>query len=168
MICTGRTTSGWGLRSGTSDLGHSRRAPGRPAGQRPARPGHGGDGAGRLPRRPRPAGADLRGWRQRQPGPAVGRDRVVRWLPALTDRARRPGRGILVALNPAARSHDAGHVLRDSAARIAVADAAHAALFAGLQPDCPDLAEIIVAADGEPGGLSVYTGPGLPGRPDAA
>jgi crotonobetaine/carnitine-CoA ligase len=77
-------------------------------------------------------------------------------------------RGILVAVNPAARSHDAGHVLRDSAARIAVADAAHAALFAQLQPDCPDLAEIIVAADGEPGGLSAYTGPGLPGRPDAA
>ena len=77
-------------------------------------------------------------------------------------------RGILVALNPAARSYDAGHVLRDSSARIAVIDGAHAALFAGLQPDCPELAEIIVAADGEPGGLSAYTGPGLPQRPDEA
>ena len=77
-------------------------------------------------------------------------------------------RGILVALNPAARSHDAGHVLRDSSARIAVVDGAHAALFAELQPACPDLAEVIVAADGEPGGLSAYTGPGLPGRPDEA
>ncbi|MGH3259545.1 MAG: AMP-binding protein, partial [Streptosporangiaceae bacterium] len=77
-------------------------------------------------------------------------------------------RGILVALNPAARSHDAGHVLRDSSARIAVADSAHAALFAELQPACPDLAEVIVAADCEPGGLSAYTGPGLPGRPGEA
>lgn len=77
-------------------------------------------------------------------------------------------RGILVALNPAARSHDAGHVLRDSAARIAVVDGAHAALFAELQPVCPDLTDIIVAADGEPGGLSAYTGPGLPARPDEA
>jgi crotonobetaine/carnitine-CoA ligase len=73
-------------------------------------------------------------------------------------------RGILVALNPAARSHDAGHVLRDSAARIAVVDAAYAALLTELQPDCPELAEIIVAADGEPGGLAAYSGPGLPER----
>ena len=77
-------------------------------------------------------------------------------------------RGILVALNPAARSHDAGHVLRDSAARVAVVDGAHAALFADLQPACPGLAEIIVAADGEPGGLSAYAGAGLPDRPDEA
>jgi crotonobetaine/carnitine-CoA ligase len=77
-------------------------------------------------------------------------------------------RGILVALNPAARSHDAGHVLRDSAARIAVVDGAHAALFAELQPACPDLTEIIVATDDEPGGLRAYTGPGLPARPDEA
>ncbi len=48
-------------------------------------------------------------------------------------------RGVLVALNPAARSYDAGHVLRDSVARIAVVDAAYAALFAELKPDCPEL-----------------------------
>ena len=77
-------------------------------------------------------------------------------------------RGILVALNPAARSYDAGHVLRDCAARLAVTDAAHAVLLAELQPDCPDLAEVVVAADGEPAGLSAYTGPGLPGRPGEA
>jgi crotonobetaine/carnitine-CoA ligase len=80
-------------------------------------------------------------------------------------------RGILVALNPAARSHDAGHVLRDSAARIAVVDGAHAALLHELQPDCPGLAEIIVATDGEPGGLAAYAGPaggGVPARPDQA
>jgi carnitine-CoA ligase len=74
-------------------------------------------------------------------------------------------RGILVALNPAARSHDAGHVLRDSAARVAVVDGAHADLFRALQPDCPQLAEIIVAADCEPGGLSAYAGAGFPDRP---
>ncbi len=74
-------------------------------------------------------------------------------------------RGILVALNPAARSHDAGHVLRDSAARVAVVDAAHAELFRALQPDCPELAEVIVADDDEPGGLSSYARAGLPDRP---
>jgi carnitine-CoA ligase len=74
-------------------------------------------------------------------------------------------RGILVALNPAARSHDAGHVLRDCAARVAVVDPANAVLFAELQPDCPELTEIIVAADGEPGGLSAYAGSGIPPRP---
>ncbi len=47
-------------------------------------------------------------------------------------------------------------------------DDAHASLFAELQPGCPDLAEIIVAADGEPGGLSAYTGSGMPTRPDEA
>jgi carnitine-CoA ligase len=77
-------------------------------------------------------------------------------------------RGILVALNPASRSHDAGHVLRDSAARIAVVDAAHASLFAELRPGCPGLIEIIVAAGDEPGGLSAYAGPGMPARPDEA
>jgi crotonobetaine/carnitine-CoA ligase len=77
-------------------------------------------------------------------------------------------RGILVALNPAARSHDAGHVLRDSAARVAVVDGAHAELFRSLQQDCPDLAEVIVAADDEPGGLAGYAGAGWPDRPPAA
>jgi acyl-CoA synthetase (AMP-forming)/AMP-acid ligase II len=49
-------------------------------------------------------------------------------------------RGILVALNPAARSHDAGHVLRDSSARIAVVDGAYAprARPAGRGPRRPD------------------------------
>jgi len=74
-------------------------------------------------------------------------------------------RGILVALNPAARSHDAGHVLRDSAARIAIVDTEHAALVSDLQQDCPDLTEVIVATDEEPGGLSDYAGRGLPMRP---
>jgi crotonobetaine/carnitine-CoA ligase len=87
---------------------------------------------------------------------------MVAWLAVVACR------GILVALNPAARSHDAGHVLRDSAARLAVVDAAHAGLFAELQPACPGLAEVIVAADGEPGGLSGYAGPGIPERPAEA
>jgi crotonobetaine/carnitine-CoA ligase len=87
---------------------------------------------------------------------------MVAWLAVVACR------GILVALNPAARSHDAGHVLRDSAARLAVVDAANAGLFAELQPACPGLAEVIVAADGEPGGLSGYAGPRIPERPAEA
>ena len=64
-------------------------------------------------------------------------DRVVIMMPnraefMVTWLAVAACRGILVALNPTARSHDAGHVLRDSAARIAVTDAEHAALFTSL------------------------------------
>jgi carnitine-CoA ligase len=87
---------------------------------------------------------------------------MVAWLAVVACR------GILVALNPAVRSHDAGHVLRDSAARIVIVDSDHAALVSDIRPDCPDLAEVIVAADGEPDGLSGYAGPGIAERPAAA
>jgi carnitine-CoA ligase len=78
---------------------------------------------------------------------------MITWLAVVACRA------VLVSLNPAARSYDAGHILRDSAAKVAVIDAAHEDLFRGLQPSCPDLAEIVVAAAGEPTGLSAFTGP---------
>ena len=87
---------------------------------------------------------------------------MVAWLAVVACR------GILVALNPAVRSHDAGHVLRDSAARIVIVDSDRAALISELQPDCPGLAEIIVATDDEPGGLSGYAAPGMAERPAEA
>jgi crotonobetaine/carnitine-CoA ligase len=85
---------------------------------------------------------------------------MITWLAVVACRA------VLVSLNPAARSHDAGHMLRDSAAKVAVVDAAHEDLFRELQPSCPDLAEIVVAAGGEPAGLAAFTGP--PPGPRAA
>lgn len=78
---------------------------------------------------------------------------MITWLAAVACRA------VLVSLNPAARSHDAGHILRDSAARIAVVDPEHEALFRELQPSCPALAEIVVAGGTEPVGLAEYAGP---------
>jgi carnitine-CoA ligase len=77
---------------------------------------------------------------------------MITWLAVVACRA------VLVSLNPAARSHDAGHILRDSAARVAVTSREHEALFRELQPSCPALSDIVVAGDDEPGGLSGFTG----------
>jgi carnitine-CoA ligase len=87
---------------------------------------------------------------------------MITWLAAVACRAE------LVSLNPAARSHDAGHVLRDSASRIAVVGQEHEALFRELQPSCPALAEIVVAGDQEPGGLAAFSGPPPGPRPAEA
>ena len=86
---------------------------------------------------------------------------MITWLAAVACRA------VLVSLNPAARSHDAGHILADSAARIAVVGPEHEALFRELQPSCPALAEIVVAGDQEPGGLAAYAAAPAP-RPRPA
>lgn len=77
---------------------------------------------------------------------------MITWLAAVACRA------VLVSLNPAARSHDAGHILRDSAARVAVVGPEHETLFRELQPSCPALREIVVAGEQEPGGLAAYAG----------
>jgi crotonobetaine/carnitine-CoA ligase len=68
-------------------------------------------------------------------------------------------RGTMVAVNPAARAHDAGHVLRDSGAVMAVIDPEHLPLIEQLRAECPALREIVVVAEPEPDGLlSVTTG----------
>lgn len=87
---------------------------------------------------------------------------MITWLAAVACRAE------LVSLNPAARSHDAGHILRDSAAKIAIVDGEHAALFRELQPTCPALAKIVVIGDDEPGGLAAFAGRLTGPRPQAA
>jgi crotonobetaine/carnitine-CoA ligase len=87
---------------------------------------------------------------------------MITWLAAVACRA------VLVSLNPAARSHDAGHILRDSAAGIAVVGREHEALFRELQPSCPALKEIVVADDQEPGGLAAFTGAWSGPRPAEA
>jgi len=87
---------------------------------------------------------------------------MITWLAAVACRA------VLVSLNPAARSHDAGHILRDSAARVAVVGSEHRDLFSELQPSCPALQEIVVAGDDEPGGLAGYAGTLSGARPAEA
>jgi crotonobetaine/carnitine-CoA ligase len=74
---------------------------------------------------------------------------MVAWLAVMACRA------VLVSMNPAAKSHDARHILQDADVRLVVVDAEHAELFRGLQVECPNLQEIVVVEGDEPGGLSV-------------
>lgn len=87
---------------------------------------------------------------------------MVAWLAVVACR------GVLVPLNPALRSYDAGHILRDSGARLAVIDATYEGLFLDLRGDCPALEELVVATDGEPDGLSGYAGTWSGQRPEEA
>lgn len=73
-------------------------------------------------------------------------------------------RGVLVPLNPALKAHDAGHIVSDSGARVAIVGSEHVALFDTLRPDCPALDEVIVVGDDEPDGLSAYSGGAPPAR----
>jgi len=75
---------------------------------------------------------------------------MVAWLAVVACRAT------LVSLNPAAQEYDAGHILRDSGARIAVTDDENRDLLERLQPGCPDLHQVLVLAGAEPGGLAGY------------
>jgi len=81
---------------------------------------------------------------------------MVSWFAAVGCRAT------VVSLNPAAQEHDAGHVLRDSGARLVVTDAEHAELFERLRESCPSIDEVLVTTDVEPDGLAAYTGDPVP------
>jgi crotonobetaine/carnitine-CoA ligase len=67
-------------------------------------------------------------------------------------------RATLVSINPTAREHDTGHILRDSTAVLAIVDEENRELIEGLCPECPALREVVVTADSEPTGLAAYTG----------
>jgi acyl-CoA synthetase (AMP-forming)/AMP-acid ligase II len=62
-------------------------------------------------------------------------------------------RGTMVVVNPAARAHDAGHVLRDSGAIMVVIEAEHRPLIEQLRAECPALREVVVVGEPEPDGL---------------
>ena len=62
----------------------------------------------------------------------------------------------LVPMNPAAGEHDAGHVLRDSSAVMAIVDERGKQLVERLQPSCPMLRDIVVLQEPEPQGLATY------------
>lgn len=87
---------------------------------------------------------------------------MIGWLAVVA------ARGVLVPLNPTLRSYDAGHILRDSAARVVITDPEHEALFTGLRESCPDLGHVVVARDAEPGGLAPFRGQPPGGRPAEA
>jgi crotonobetaine/carnitine-CoA ligase len=88
---------------------------------------------------------------------------MIAWLAVVA------ARGVLVPLNPTLRSYDAGHILRDSAARVAIANPEHETLFRDLQAGCPDLEHLVIARDTEPGGLAPFRGRWSAQRPpDAA
>jgi crotonobetaine/carnitine-CoA ligase len=62
----------------------------------------------------------------------------------------------LVPMNPAAGDHDAGHVLRDSGAVIAIVAAGSEDLVGRLRASCPMLRHIVVLQGPEPLGLAAY------------
>ena len=67
-------------------------------------------------------------------------------------------RGVLVSLSPTSQHHDAGHILRDSEARLVIAEREHERLLEQLRPDCPALREIVYLDDAEPTGLDKFRG----------
>ncbi len=71
-------------------------------------------------------------------------------------------RATLVSINPTAREHDTGHILRDSQAVAAIVDEENRALVDGLRGECPGLRDVLVVTGDEPGGLSAYEGEGGP------
>lgn len=81
---------------------------------------------------------------------------MVTWFAAVGCRAT------VVSMNPAAQQHDAGHIVRDSGARLVVTDEEHAGLFAGLRDSCPDLDDVVVVTGEEPDGLAGYRGEPVP------
>ncbi len=87
---------------------------------------------------------------------------MIAWLAVVA------ARGVLVPLNPSLRSYDAGHILRDSAARVVITDPEHETLFTGLRQSCPDLEYLVIAADPEPGGLVPFRGQPPGDRPTEA
>lgn len=77
---------------------------------------------------------------------------MVAWLASVA------AGGVLVALNHGAGEHDAGHVLRDSRARVAIAGEKTRGLIELIARDCPDLEHLVTVGDDEPQGLAEWTG----------
>ena len=72
---------------------------------------------------------------------------MIAWLAVVALRAT------LVSVNPDVKEHDARHVLRDSAAVLAIISPKHQALIEAVRADCPALRDVIVVGDNEPDGL---------------
>jgi carnitine-CoA ligase len=79
---------------------------------------------------------------------------MVTWLAVVANG------GILVSLNTSAGEYDAGHMLRDSGAALAVVGRSAETLVRSLQGRCPELREIVVVAEPEPDGLVAFQAAG--------
>ena len=77
---------------------------------------------------------------------------MVTWLAVVANGA------ILVSVNTSAGEYDAGHVLRDSGASLAVVSQPVEQLVGSLAPSCPDLREVLVVSEPEPDGLAEFEG----------
>jgi carnitine-CoA ligase len=65
-------------------------------------------------------------------------------------------RCVVVPVNPTAKAHDAGHILIDSGAVLAILSTANEDLVEGLRPQLPALRDIVVLREPEPDGLAPY------------
>ena len=77
---------------------------------------------------------------------------MVAWL------ATAAAGGVLVSVNHRSGEHDAGHVLRDSEAVVAIVGDSTAELVERLRASCPALAHLVAVGGGEPAGLAAYAG----------
>lgn len=75
---------------------------------------------------------------------------MVAWLATVAVR------GTVVSINPASKSHDAGHALSDCEASIVITDDEHHDLIESLRGQCPNLREILYVTGPEPDGLGFY------------
>ena len=76
---------------------------------------------------------------------------MIAWFAVAANRAT------FVTMNPAAREHDATHVLRDSGAAFLIAGEEQRDVVGAIRDSCPDLKEILWVGDGEPDGLLSYS-----------
>jgi crotonobetaine/carnitine-CoA ligase len=77
---------------------------------------------------------------------------MIAWLAIVACRAT------MVSINTAVQAHDGGHILRDSAAKVVITGEAGETLVKQLQPDLPELRELVKVGAGEPDGLGTYKG----------
>jgi carnitine-CoA ligase len=69
-------------------------------------------------------------------------------------------RCVVVPVNPTAKAHDAGHILRDSAAVMAIISIENNELIDGLRAELPALRDIVVLQAPEPNGLAAHEAAG--------
>jgi carnitine-CoA ligase len=71
---------------------------------------------------------------------------------------------VFVPINPAAKWHDAGHILNDSGAAVAIVSTAHQSLIERLKRQSSTLRDVIVVGESEPDGLEACSAGARPVR----
>ncbi len=75
---------------------------------------------------------------------------MIAWMAVIANNA------ILVSINPTSGKHDAGHILRDSGAALAIGGEGQRELLEELGSECDDLRGVVIVGSEEPGGLDTY------------